>query len=79
MLGTIPEKPFFGIVELNRKENIHKCTEKYSIGDKMIIISSDAHILTDMREKENYFELEDGLCSPEQIRHSLFEQLRQKR
>ena len=77
VLGTLPETPFFNAVEFNRKEKVNEYKSRYSLEDKIIIISSDAHILTDMREHENYFELEDGISSPEEIRHSLFEKLRQ--
>lgn len=76
VLGAFPETPFFNAVEFNRKEKINEYVEKYSLEDKQIIVSSDAHILTDMREKENYIELEDGV-SQEEIRRNLFEKLRQ--
>ncbi|MCR4563693.1 MAG: PHP domain-containing protein [Clostridiales bacterium] len=78
VLGTFPETPHFDAVEFNRKENVEEYVKKYSLEDKTVIISSDAHILTNMREKENYFELEDEPYSPEKIRSSLFKLLRGK-
>jgi len=78
VLGTFPETPQFDIVEFSRKENIEEYTEKYSLQDKRVIISSDAHILTDMREHENYFELDDEPYSSALVRHNLFEILRRK-
>lgn len=78
VLGTFPETPDFDIVEFNRKENVSEYTEKYSLGDKTVIISSDAHILTDMRERENYFEIDDEPYSSEFVRHNLFEILRKR-
>jgi hypothetical protein len=78
VLGTFPETPDFDIVEFNRKENVSEYTEKYSLEDKTVIISSDAHILTDMRERENYFEIDDEPYSSESVRHNLFEILRKR-
>ena len=78
VLGTFPETPDFDIVEFNRKENVSEYVKKYSLGDKTVIISSDAHILTDMRERENYFEIDDEPYSSESVRHNLFEILRKR-
>lgn len=78
VLGTFPETPFFNAVEFNRKESVSEYVEKYSLEDKTVIISSDAHILTDMRERENYFEIDDEPYSSEFVRHNLFEILRKR-
>ena len=78
-LGTFPETPHFDIVEINRKENAEEYISKYSLEDKLLVTDSDAHILTDMREHENYFELEPETESPEAVRHSLFEILRREK
>lgn len=76
VLGTFPETPDFRIIEINRKENIGEYIKKYSLEDKTVIVSSDAHVLTDMREHENYFEIEDEPYSSAKVRHNLFEMLR---
>jgi hypothetical protein len=76
VLGTFPETPAFNIVEINNKENIGEYVKKYSLEDKKVIISSDAHVLTEMRERENYFEIEDEPYSSALVRHNLFEMLR---
>ncbi|MBE6835533.1 MAG: PHP domain-containing protein [Ruminococcaceae bacterium] len=78
VLGTFPETPHFDIVEINRKEKIDEYVKKYSLEDKRVIVSSDAHILTDMREHENYFEIDDEPYSLASVRHKLFELLRKK-
>ncbi len=78
VLGTFPETPHFDIVEINRKEKKDEYVKKYSLEDKRVIVSSDAHILTDMREHENYFEIEDEPYSSALVRHNLFEILRKK-
>ena len=78
VLGTFPETPHFDIVEINNKENIDEYVKRYSLEDKTVIVSSDAHVLTDMREHENLFELEDEPYSSAKVRHNLFELLRGK-
>ncbi len=77
VLGTFPETPYFGCAELNRAEKIEEYKERFPIlKDKTIIVSSDAHYLTDMRDKENYFELEDEPYSSSLVRSNLFKKLR---
>lgn len=76
VLGTFPEAPDFGIIEINQKEKAPEYVKKYSLEDKRIIISSDAHYLTDMRDKENYFELDDEPYSSALVRSNLFKLLR---
>lgn len=75
VLGTFPETPFFANAEINRRESIEEYVNRYGLEDKRIIVSSDAHYLTDIRDKENYFELEceaDGAS----VRKALFNELR---
>ncbi len=76
ILGTFPSTPHFSIVEINNKDKVKELTEKYALEDKTVIISSDAHYLTDIRDKENFFELE---CDdePDSVRKALFEKLRE--
>ena len=76
VLGTFPLTPYFKCIEINRRENIEKYLDEYKLNDKLLIISSDAHYLTDMRDKENYFELEDEPYSTAFVRSKLFEKLR---
>ena len=76
VLGTFPSTPDFKCVEINRQENIEKYINDYKLSDKLLIVSSDAHYLTDMRDKENYFELEDEPYSTAFVRKKLFEKLR---
>lgn len=76
VLGTFPETPHFDIVEINRREKVKEYVEKYSLQDKKVIISSDAHYLENMRDKENYFELDDEPYSSALVRKNLFKYLR---
>lgn len=71
VLGTFPETPHFTCAEINRREAFAEYTEKFPIlKEKTVIVSSDAHYLTAMRDKENFFEL-DG----DDVIKALFEQL----
>jgi hypothetical protein len=62
---------------LHDRDNVKRYSELYGIPEDRFIISSDSHYLTDMRDKENYFELED-LQDTSAIRSQLFEQLRRQ-
>lgn len=76
VLGTFPATPHFDIVEINQKEKVAEYVERYGLQDKKVLISSDAHYLTNMREKENYFEVEDEPYSGALVRHNIFEKMR---
>ena len=76
VLGAFPETPDFNIIEINQKEKVPEYVKKYSLENKKVIISSDAHYLTDMRDKENYFELDDEPYSSALVRSNLFKLLR---
>lgn len=78
VLGTFPETPHFDIVEINRKEKVEEYVEKYSLQNKKVIISSDAHYLENMRDKENYFELDDEPYSSALVRKKMFEYLKSR-
>ena len=76
ILGTFPDVPHFKCVEFHDKEKRDEYVDKYGLQDKKIIISSDAHNLCDMRDKENFFELDDEPYSSSLVRKRLFELLR---
>jgi len=74
VLGAFPSD--FDLFELNDKSNSREYIEKYGLQGKTQIVSSDAHYLTSMRDKENYFELDDEPYSSALVRKNLFELLR---
>ena len=76
VLGTFPRSPHFNCAELYNKENSTEYVQKYGLQNKKIIVSSDAHTLTDMRDRENYFDLDDEPYSSNLVRKRLFELLR---
>ena len=78
ILGTLPPTPHFDCVEFHDSNKIGEYREKYEIKDKTVIISSDAHYLTDIRDKENYFSLGADKSDPDAVRGELFCLLRRK-
>lgn len=76
VLGTLPETPAFRCVEIHGLENIEPYKERFDLKDKVVVISSDAHYLQDVRDKENFFELDDEPYSSNKVRQELFKLLR---
>lgn len=76
VLGTLPETPAFHCVEIHGLENIEPYKERFDLKDKVVVISSDAHYLQDVRDKENFFELDDEPYSSNKVRQELFKLLR---
>lgn len=75
VLGTLPENYEFDYYELYDAGRKEEFSLKYSISPDRFIIDSDAHYLTDLRDKDNYFEFEDKLSDVE-LRAQLFKLLR---
>ena len=76
VLGTFPESPDFNCIELHDGTKKDEYIQKYGLQNKKIIVSSDAHCLTDMRDRDNYFDLDDEPYSSNLVRKRLFELLR---
>ncbi len=76
ILGTLPETPHFSCVEFHNSDNVEEYKSRYSIEDKRILVGSDAHYLTDLREENDYFEIDDEPYSSTLVRKKLFERLR---
>jgi hypothetical protein len=76
ILGTVPQDTEFRLFELHDGEKVNEYSERFGIPKENFIISSDAHILTDMREKENFFDLDDEPYSSGKVRSELFRYLR---
>ncbi|MBQ7741264.1 MAG: PHP domain-containing protein [Eubacterium sp.] len=77
VLGTFPETPEFRCIEFNLAENAEEYIKKYKLTGKKIIVSSDAHYLTELKDRENYFELDSTADSDVEIRKSLFKYLKE--
>ena len=76
VLGTVPEDLHFKCVELHDGDKCEEYIEKYNLHDKKILISSDAHYLTDMRDAQAYLDIDDEPYSSALVRQRLFEALR---
>lgn len=77
-LGFFPENSDFDCIEIHDGDKAQEIIDKHMLHDKMVIISSDAHYLWDIKEKCEYFELEDEPYSSALIRRRLFELLRDR-
>ena len=76
VLGTLPEDNPFDYYELRDGCRTDEFASLYGISTDRFIISSDAHYLTDMRDAEAYFEIDEKCCSDDDIRRCIFEILR---
>ena len=75
ILGALPPTPIFRCIEMRDGGKINEYKEKYGLWDKLIIVSSDSHYLTDINETNNFFELDTDSDSPDEIRKALFKLL----
>lgn len=77
-LGTMPDTPVFGAVEYRFVAEKPEYESRFPmLASKKTVISSDAHYLWDINERENFFLLEDEPYSSALVRKRLFEYLRQ--
>lgn len=75
-LGDFPVDSGFTLAEFADSENIDEYSKKYSeVSDKQIIVSSDAHYLWNIKERAEYFEIDDEPYSSMLVTQRLFEQL----
>ena len=76
ILGELPKTPEFSSVEIRDRENTEAYVKEHNLEGKTVVVSSDAHMIEQLREKENYFDLEDEPYSGDLVRKSLFNRLR---
>lgn len=77
VLGTLPNKPEFKHAEIYDRTRIAEFKQRFPrLNEMQILCSSDAHYLWDIRDKENYFDIDDEPYSSELVRHRLFEILK---
>ena len=76
ILGTIPSDTKYKLFELNDRQKASEMSALYGIPNENFIVSSDAHSLDTIRDKENYFTLHEGDC--DSVRGELFKRLRKK-
>ncbi len=76
VLGALPENPEFLFAEFNLGENVNLYKEKYGLEDKKILVSSDAHYLTDFKDKENKISLNTESSDEREVIKELFKMFR---
>lgn len=76
VLGAMPEYPEFPCVELNNSNNREEFDVKYGFSDKRILISSDAHRLSDLRENNDFIEINSDIRDTASVKREIFEILR---
>lgn len=77
ILGSLPQDDPFDYYELHNSNNIEEYSTKYGVPKDRFIVSSDAHYLTDFRDMENYFEMNEA-SDNQSIRAELFDILRRR-
>ena len=70
VLGAFPEKPYFPTAEVHDSAQVDEYAERYK---KLIVSSSDAHYLWDIREKSVFLELD---CDRENAAYAVIDYLR---
>ena len=78
ILGTVPKDAKFDFYELHFKDSAITLGEIHGIAAERFIVSSDAHYLTDMRDKDCFLTLDVDGDDPCEVRRALFEFLRGK-
>lgn len=76
VLGCPPEKPRFLYYELHNAEKTAFYAEKYGISESRLLVSSDAHYLTDLRDNNCFLELNAAPDNAAEVRRELFKLLR---
>lgn len=76
VLGAMPRHPIFPCVELNNTSSKEEITAKHSLFDKKILISSDAHRLCDLRESNDFMEINSDIRDTASVKQEIFEILR---
>ena len=76
VLGTFPENSGFSCFELHDGSVAEEYKSRYGLKNKIMVVGSDAHYLTDMRDKEYYFDIEDEPYSSAYVRSQLFKLLK---
>ena len=75
-LGTVPPTLPFSAVEFARDNDIEEYRQKYDLGEKITVRSSDAHRLEDISDRKYSFLLNADRSSPSEVRRALISHLR---
>ncbi len=75
VLGTLPKTPEFCAVELHDLNRANEYTEKYSLGDKLILTGSDAHYLENIGDSYGTLTLETDKSDAASVRRELIRRI----
>ena len=76
-LGIFPDNEKFRCCGFHNSESISDYIGRYPvISQRLCLVSSDAHYLWDIRDKQNYLEIDDEPYSGDKVRKELFRILR---
>ncbi len=75
-LGTFPDIEGFKCFELHDGEKEEEYRNLYPLGERLAIVSSDAHYLWNMRDENRFFLIDDEPYSSALVRKRIFELLR---
>ena len=76
-LGTFPEESGFLCAEFYDDKKIDEYLKKYqTLEKKKLLLSSDAHYIWDIKDKGDYFEIDDEPYSSDKVRGEIFKLLR---
>ena len=77
ILGVFPEESDFDCYELHNAERQSEYENRFNhLKNKTRLVGSDAHYLWDMRDAEDFIELDDEPYSSDLVRENLFKYLR---
>lgn len=77
VLGIFPDNDEFRCCGFHNPEAISKLAADFPvINDRLQLVSSDAHFLWDIRDKQFYIDIDDEPYSGDKVRHELFRILR---
>ena len=71
VLGCLPAAPVFPCVELADGANEPAYRQRYLTPETRVVVSSDAHYLWHIRDKERYIELPGGAADDDTVRRQL--------
>lgn len=77
VLGAFPDYAGFTCAGFHDKSKIAEIIKRYpGAKDKLCLVSSDAHFLWDIRDKDNYITLDCDENDPDSVRRALINKLR---
>ena len=76
-LGNFPEECGFISAEFYDEEKVEEYLQRYeNLKSKRILVSSDAHFIWGIKDKRDYFEIDDEPYSGDKVRSEIFKILR---